>query len=84
VSQFSLTYCRAQRNIEVFVKSHFGEQDVKAALQRLGRLTQDEARMTALEVLNVVHGLFQNMNRVMDGEQRCSACHTPCVDHSSL
>jgi hypothetical protein len=46
-----------------------GEKDVEAALHRLDRLTQDEARMTAVEILKVIHSLVQNMNIVIDGEQ---------------
>ena len=46
-----------------------GEKDVEAILQRLDRLTQDEARTTAAHILEVVHGVVQNMNVVMDGEK---------------
>jgi hypothetical protein len=46
-----------------------GENDLEAVLQRLDRLTQDEARTTAAQTLEVVYGLFQNMRAVMDGEQ---------------
>jgi hypothetical protein len=52
-----------------FVKKLFGENDVEAVLQRLDRLTQDEARATAAQTLVVVYGLVQNMRTVMDGEQ---------------
>ena len=55
-----------------FVKRRFGEKDVEAILQRLDRLTQDEARITAAEILKVVHGLAQNMNVIMDGKQTFS------------
>ena len=37
-------------------------------LHRLDRLTQDEARTTAAQTLEVVFGLVQNMRVVMDGE----------------
>ena len=56
------------------VKKLFGEKDVEAVLQRLGRLTQDEARITAAQTLEVVYGLTQNMRVVMDGEQIHQAC----------
>jgi len=39
-----------------------GGKDAEAVLQRLDRLTQDEARTTAAEILNVVHGLVQDMS----------------------
>ena len=84
MSQFSLTYYLTQCNLEEFVDSHFGEQDVEASLQRLGRLSQDEARVTALEILKVVHGLLRNLNIVMDGEKRRSARLTPCADYPSI
>jgi hypothetical protein len=62
-----LTYFLAQCNAEKFVKKLLGENDVEAVLQRLDRLTQDEARMTAAETLGVVYGLFKNMRVVIDG-----------------
>ena len=34
---------------------YFEEKDVEAALQTLERLTQDETRMVAVEVLEVVY-----------------------------
>jgi hypothetical protein len=55
-------------NAEKFVKNLFGE-DIKPVLQRLDRLTQDEAQMTAVQTLEVVYGLFQNMKEVMNGKQ---------------
>jgi len=36
---------------------------------RLDRLTEDEARVTAAEILKVIYGLVQNINVVTDGEQ---------------
>jgi len=40
-----------------------GGKEAEAVLQRLDRLTQDEARTTAAEILNVVHGLVQDMSK---------------------
>ena len=40
-------------------------------LQRLDRLTEDEARITVAQTLEVVYSLFQNMRDVVDGEQVC-------------
>ena len=62
--QSYLTQCNAEK----LVKKLFGENDVEAVLQRLGRLTQDEAQITAAQTLEVVYGLIQNMRVVMDGE----------------
>jgi hypothetical protein len=42
---------------------------IEAIVQRLDRLTQDEARQTVAQILKVVHGLVKNMRMVMDGEQ---------------
>ena len=38
-------------------------------LQRLDRLTLDEARATGAETLKVVYGLVEQMRVVMDGEK---------------
>ena len=53
---------------EKLVKKLLGEKDVEAVIQRLDRLTLDEARITAAQTLEVVYGLVQNMRVVMDGE----------------
>jgi len=52
-----------------FAKKLLGEKHVESVLQRLDRLTQEEARTTAAQTLEVVYGLVQNMRVVMDGEQ---------------
>ena len=62
-------YYPTESNAEKSVKKLFLEKDVEAVLQRLDRLTQEEARITAAQTLEVVHGLFQNTRVVMDGEQ---------------
>jgi len=46
-----------------------GESDIEDVLQRLDRLTLDEARMTGTETLQVVHSLISNVKLVMDGMQ---------------
>ena len=53
-------------------------------LERLDRLTPDEARMTAAQILEVVYGFVQNMRVVMGGESMNSAYHAPADDSSSL
>ena len=50
------------------IKKLWGEKEVEAVLHRLDRLTQDEARTTTAQTLEVVYGLVQNMRMVMDGE----------------
>jgi hypothetical protein len=57
----------ADRNAVKFVKKLLGENEVDAVLQRLDRLTQDEARTAAAQTLEIVHGLFRNMRVFMDG-----------------
>jgi len=57
----------ADRDTEKFAKKLLGESDVEAILQRLDRLTQEEARMTVTHTLEVVHGLFDNLKIVMNG-----------------
>jgi len=53
-----------QLNVEEFVQGIFGgDKHTKAALQRLDRLTLDEARTTAAEILKVVYGLIQDMSK---------------------
>jgi len=66
------------------VKKVFGEKDFDAILQRLDRLTQDEARTTAAQILEVVYGLVQNMSVVMNGEQTPSACNPASTEYTSL
>ena len=46
-----------------------GESEIEDVLQRLDRLTLDEARMAGTETLQVVHGLVSNMKLVMGGMQ---------------
>jgi hypothetical protein len=72
-----------QWNAEKFVKKLFGENEVDAILQRLDRLTQDEARTTAAQTLDVVYGLVQNMRVVIDGK-RMFDLSTLAVEHPSL
>jgi hypothetical protein len=60
--------CQTQRSAEKFVKKLFGENEIDAVLQRLDRLTLDEARTTAAQTLEVVYGLVQNMRVVIDGK----------------
>jgi hypothetical protein len=44
------------------------EIDIRLVLQRLARLTQEEARRTAGPILEVIYGLIRNMVVVMEGE----------------
>ena len=53
---------------EQFAKKLLGDSEIENILRRLDRLTQDETRMTEAHILEVVHGLMNNMKVVMDGE----------------
>ena len=59
----SMTQCA----IEKFTKKLLGESEIETILQRLDRLTQDEARMTVAQTLGVVHGLVANVKAVIEG-----------------
>ncbi len=54
---------------EKFAKKLLGESEIEAVLQRLDRLTQDEARITVAQTLGVVHGLVGNVKEIMQGAQ---------------
>ena len=40
---------------------------MEAVLQRLDRLTQEEAQTTAMQTLELVYGLAKNIKLVLDG-----------------
>ena len=84
MSPFSLLCYLTERNAVKSVKKGFGEKDVEAILQRLDRLTQDEARTTAAQILEVVYGLVQNMSVVMNGEHTHSAYNPTSTEYTSL
>ena len=71
-------------NEEKLVRKLVGEKKMEAMVQRLDRLTQDEARQTVAQILKVVHGLVENMKVVMDGEQVHQACRSLGVKNISL
>ena len=58
-----MTQCAAEK----FTKKLLRESEIETVLQRLDRLTQDEARMTVAQTLGVVHSLMGNMKVVMEG-----------------
>ena len=57
----------AQSRLEKFAKKLLGESEIEAVLQRLERLTQEEARMTVVQTLEVVYGLMNNVKSIMEG-----------------
>ncbi|KAH8979982.1 hypothetical protein EDB86DRAFT_3248178 [Lactarius hatsudake] len=57
-----------QGRFKQFTKKLLGDSEIENILRRLDRLTQDEARMMEAHILEVIHGLMNNMKVVMDGE----------------
>ena len=75
-SKCALTYTLsvAQCTTEKFAKKLLGETEIEAVLQRLDRLTQDEARITVAQTLSVIHGLVGNVKVIMEGAQCLNGC----------
>ena len=71
---FMYTLSVAQCITEKFAKKLLGETEIEAVLQRLDRLTQDEARITVAQTLGVVHGLVGNVKIIMEGTQCLNNC----------
>ena len=55
---------------EKYAKKLLGEKDIEAVLQRLDRLTLEESKVTVAQTLDVVYGLVNNMQSVMEGTHR--------------
>jgi hypothetical protein len=66
---------------EKFGKKILGENDVEVVLQRLDRLTQEEAKTTATQTLGLVYGLVKNIKAVMDGARGLPVSWPCCIDH---
>ena len=64
------------------MRKHSGGWYEWVVLERLDRLTLDEARMTAAQILEVVYGLVQTRRVVMDGKQTDSTYHLVAVEFS--
>ena len=52
-----------------YMKKLLGENKTEAILQRLERLTQDEARATGAQTLEVLYGLVRHRRLGMDSKQ---------------
>ena len=70
-SEYAVTYTLsvAQCTTEKFARKLLGENEIEAVLQRLDRLTLEEARITVAQTLGVVHGLVGNVKVIMEGTQ---------------
>ena len=65
-----ITYLVTRCDAEKLGKKLLGENDVEAVLERLDRLTREEAQTTATQTLELVYGLVKNIKIVLDGA-RC-------------
>jgi hypothetical protein len=52
---------------EKYANKILGEKDIELVLQRLDRLTLEESRATVAQTLDVVYGLVNNIQVVMEG-----------------
>jgi hypothetical protein len=59
----------AQYTTGKFTKKLLQESEIDAVLERLDRLTLDEARMAVAQTLGVVHGLVANIRVVLEGAE---------------
>jgi hypothetical protein len=63
-----------QYSTEKFTKTLLGESEIESVLQRLDRLTQDEARISVAQTLGVVHSLVGNVRTVLAGTKSGMIC----------
>ena len=66
---FILSILLVNLALEKFAKKLLGDSEIEDVLQRLDRLTLDEARMAGTQTLEVLHSLIANVKLVMDGTQ---------------
>ena len=57
--------------LEKYLKKLFGRTDLEDALKRLDKLTQEEARMAAAQLLKITHNIENKITQVIDGK-RCA------------
>jgi hypothetical protein len=60
------------------MKKLLGENEIEAVLQRLERLTQDEARATGAQTLEVLYGLVKHRRLGMNGKQTVRSLFVAC------
>ena len=84
-SRFILMWSMSRWNAEKFVKKVLGENDLRALLHKLDRLTLNESwiLMAAAETLRVVHDLVQHMGVVMNGEKTQRDLFLTCLSPST-
>ena len=59
----------SQVGIGTYGKILLGDRGVLDAVQRLDKLTREEAQMTGTQILKVTHDLMSYMKTVMSGEE---------------
>ena len=74
MSPISLTRFLTERNTVKLVKDILGGHVVEPVLQRLDRLSQEEARNSPAQTLEVIYCLVRVMTVVMNGGQTHSSC----------
>jgi hypothetical protein len=52
---------------EKYAKRFLGEKDIESVLLRLDRLTLEESKTTVAQTFDIVYGLVNNMQVVMEG-----------------
>jgi hypothetical protein len=57
---------KLDRHAEKYFKKLFGMKGVEDALQRLDKLTQEEARMAAAETLTIAHRVDERVQQVVN------------------
>jgi hypothetical protein len=62
-----LTITHGSPVAEKYAKKFLGDKDIESVLLRLDRLTFEESRRTFAQTLDVVYGLVNNMQVVMEG-----------------
>ena len=78
---------RLYLHTEKYLKKLFGRKDVEDALQRLDKLTQEEARMAAAEALTIVRSIDDDLKDVdervksVDTKIECTDNKVQGVDH---
>ena len=67
---------------EKYLKKLAGRTDLEDALKRLDKLTQEEARMAAAQLLKITHNIENKITQVIDGG-RCALSwlsrHPKCI-----
>jgi hypothetical protein len=64
-----------------FLKRLIGKKEMEDALKRLDKLTQDEARMAAAEILRLTHNVDNKVTSLMNGTPGMFGAWGPNPEH---